>query len=96
MKAPLFVPENHFFDIGGKLTCDAVIGRGAEYRVPPRLRKKISLLAPERFRDVLRAEVLEENHGEDELPELDFDAFQRRVLEGKPVLVTPRAKRGRA
>lgn len=78
---PLFVPENHYFNIGGRLEAGVVVGYGAAHRVPKALRGRVEALIPKRLRDVLVDAVLQD--GEDEL---DAVGLRERVRENLPVL----------
>lgn len=81
---PLFHPENHHFEIRGSLEAKAVVGYGAEYRVPAALRARVQALVPKNLREVLVDEVL---RGEaDEEIELDNTKLRERVAKGLPVL----------
>lgn len=83
VKTPLFHPENHHFQIGGKLEVEHVVGYGAEYRVPKQLTKQVLAAIPKNLRAVLVDALVQ---GDDDNQELDSEALRRRVREGKPVL----------
>jgi hypothetical protein len=80
---PLFHPENHHFEIHGKLEARVVVGYGAEYRVPKRLKAETLARIPKRLADVLVDKVIQR---EDDEEELDSDALMDRVRKGLPVL----------
>lgn len=85
---PLFNPENHYFDIGGKLKAKVVIGYGAEYRVPKAMKKDVEKLIPKDLTSLLSADVLA---GE----EMNNEAFRKAVYLGTPFLAAapkPKAK----
>ena len=79
VKTQLFVPENHFFDVRGKLACKNVLGDAAIHRVPAALKKSIKPMPRSEWAKKLDASVLEEG-------ELDQSAIRERVLSGKSVL----------
>ena len=81
---PLFAPENHHFDIHGKLRATHVVGYGAEYRVPKTMKAAATQLIPKKLSDVLVLEVL--IGSDDEEAELDNTKLRDRVRDGKPVL----------
>lgn len=81
---PLFHPENHHFDIRGSLEAKAVVGYGAEYRVPAALKARVQSLVPKRLREILVDEVLR-GEADDEI-ELDNTKLRERVAKGLPVL----------
>jgi hypothetical protein len=77
-----FYPENHHFSIGKKLNAKYVLGSGAEWRVSKHLKASTKPLAAEQWAKVLHASVIS---GDEEDPELDYDAFKERVTKGLPV-----------
>ena len=87
--ATLFHPENHHFEIGGELHAQYIVGHGAEFRVPKKLRARALSLIPRDMREVLVEEVLDGGEGEGE-ELLDDYTLRRRVREGRPVLLTQR------
>lgn len=93
---PLFAPENHHFDIKGKLRASHVVGYGAEYRVPKAMKAAAEKLMPKRLSDLLVPDVLEGEDGDDEQAELDNTKLRERVRAGKPVLKAPPPARAKA
>lgn len=81
---PLFHPENHYFDIRGNLEAKAVVGRGAQFRVPAALKARVEGLVPKNLRELLVDEVLR-GEADDEI-ELDDSKLRARVAKGLPVL----------
>jgi hypothetical protein len=84
---PLLHPENHHFEIGGKLLATHVIGYGAEYRFATSMRDLAKSKIPSDVRAVLVNEVLVsdgDGEGADDV-ELDSSAFIDRVRMGLPV-----------
>lgn len=83
-----FVPENHFFRVGGRVRARVVLGDAARFRVPEKLRASITSLGPEEYRTVLVPDVLNPQQDDGEEAEFDYDAFKRRVRKNEPVLLT--------
>jgi hypothetical protein len=88
---PLLHPENHHFEIGGKLSASHIVGHGAEYRFGASMRELAKSMIPGELRPVLVDEVLvSDGDGEaDEDVELDSSAFIDRVRRGLPVRRPP-------
>ena len=88
---PLLHPENHHFEIGGKLSASDIVGHGAEYRFGASMRELAKSMIPGELRPVLVDEVLvSDGDGEaDEDVELDSSAFIDRVRSGLPVRRPP-------
>ena len=84
VRTPCFYPENHHFEIGGDLEAPVVLGYGASYRVPKRLKARAAELDPARYRTVLLSDVLIPREDDGEEAELDYDAFKTRVRAGLP------------
>jgi hypothetical protein len=84
---PCFAPENHFFEIGGKLDARVVVGYGAEYRVPEAMRAAVKavVLAPSKYREVIAADVLV--GADEEEPELDDQKLRERAKAGLAIVV---------
>lgn len=85
---PLFAPENHHFEIKGKLRATHVVGHGAEYRVPKTMKAAATKLMPKKLSQVLVPDVLDGEDTDEEEAELDDTKLRERVFAGKPVLVT--------
>jgi hypothetical protein len=86
LRAACFVPENHFFRVGGRISVGVVVGRGATFRVPENRRASLAPLEPEASAQVLVDEVLEPGEEDEDPPEFDYDSFKARVRKGLPVL----------
>jgi hypothetical protein len=88
--AHVFAPENHGFGFDGTLTVEHVIGAGAEYRVPPKLRRSATPVADAVLRELVVPEILEiEDYGDpEETPEINVDhpKVRERVAKGLPLL----------
>lgn len=84
LRAPLFCPENHFFSIGGDLLVEAVVGEGAEHRVPSHLAGRVLQRVPRSLRSVLIDDVV--RCRTDGSEGLDAEALRRRVCAGRLVL----------
>jgi hypothetical protein len=89
----LFVPENHFFAIGGKLRAEVVLGEDADCQVlPPRLGKTIHPVPDDEVHAVVVREVLDIEEGGDGEPptaHLDHTKIRERVAKGELVLSEP-------
>jgi hypothetical protein len=83
---PILHPENHHFEVGGRLLADHVVGHGAEYRFPVSMRDLAKSKLPRDLREVLVDDVLvsEEGEGAEDV-ELDSEAFIDRVRSGLAV-----------
>jgi hypothetical protein len=90
VRARVFAPENHFFTIHRGLAAQHVVGSGAEYRVPPKLKAAAMPVDDGQLRELLVAEVLEiEDYGDPtEPPEvmLAHRELRQRVADGAPLL----------
>jgi hypothetical protein len=87
---PLFAPENHHFEIKGKLRAKLVVGYGAEYRVPTALKAAAKKLMPKKLSAVLVPEVLSGEDSDEEEAEVNATKLRERVFAGKPVLKATR------
>lgn len=91
----VFAPENHFFTIGGKLNAKHVIGRGAEWRVPAKLKKAAMPVDDAVLPTLVVPEVLQiEDYGDpDETPEinLDHELLRKRAASKLAILLDPAA-----
>jgi hypothetical protein len=97
VSARLFVPEYHFFDIGGDAHFERVLGEQASDRVPDHLANRTIPVAPADYRILLVPEVLvadglsreqaeqEEAEGNEVEWRLDMDALLARLRTGGAV-----------
>lgn len=88
--ARLFFPETHYFDVGGDLNVEHVVGYDSNYRIPERLQAAVVPVEDGRAMvDLLVREVLDpkpEELEEDEEPILDTAVLFARVRAGLPIL----------
>lgn len=84
---PLFHPENHHFEIGGKLKANVVVGHGAEFRVPKTLKAGAEKLKPKNLYELFVPEVIEGDSEHPQDAEIDSSALRKRVLAGQPIFV---------